>query len=212
MIHNSILQTVLDFLHLMATIAWIGGMVFNFLVVMPTVNKVLDPAMAGKFMGALFKRVRIVVYSSLIILFVTGIPMKIASQYYVGIINFDNNWEIVGFIKHIFVALLALMAIYSFEVLSPKVAKLAVKGPSPELMDLRNKQMKLGGVSFLFGIIVIFLSARKRFFPARRARPFDAQQWGTAAGWARIPPISAFCFAVFLAWIVQIYYNGGNVS
>ena len=163
MIHNSILQTVLDFLHLMATIAWIGGMVFNFLVVMPTANKVLDPAMAGKFMGALFKRVRIVVYSSLLILFVTGIPMKIASQYYVGIINFDNNWEIVGFIKHIFVALLALMAIYSFEVLSPKIAKLAVKGPSPEMMDLRNKQMKLGGVSFLFGIIIIFLSAMMNY-------------------------------------------------
>jgi uncharacterized membrane protein len=159
MIHNPILQISLDFLHLMATIAWIGGMFFNFLVVMPTVNKVLDPATTGKFMGTLMKRVRVIVYSSLLILFVTGIPMKIASEYYVAIINFDNNWEIVGFIKHVFVALLAIMAFLSFEIVSPKVAKLAAKGPSPELMSMKKNQMMLGALAFIFGIIVILLSA-----------------------------------------------------
>lgn len=157
--HNPILQTILDFLHLIATIAWIGGMFFNFLVVLPTVQKVLDPATGGKFMGFLFKRVRIVVYVSLLILFVTGIPLKIANPHYVAIINFDNNWEIVGFIKHVFVALLALMAIFSFEFLSPRIAKLAMNGPSPELIAIRKKQMMLAAASFLFGIIIVFLSA-----------------------------------------------------
>lgn len=153
------LQIILDFLHLMATIAWIGGMFFNFLVVMPTVAKALDPQTTGKFMGMLFKRVRVVVYISLIILFVTGIPMKIANEFYVSVISFGNNWELIGFVKHVFVAILALMAIYSFEVLLPKVSKLAKEGPSPKLLGLRKKQMVLGSVSFLFGIIIIFLSA-----------------------------------------------------
>jgi uncharacterized membrane protein len=156
---NPVLQTILDFLHLMATIAWIGGMFFNFLVVLPTVKKVLDPASAGKFMGFLFRRVRVVVYVSLAVLFITGIPMKIASEYYVSIINFDNTWEIIGFVKHVFVGLLALMAIYSFEFLAPAVGKLAASGPSDKLDRLRKRQMKMGAVSFLFGIIVIFLSA-----------------------------------------------------
>ena len=163
MIHNPILQTSLDFLHLMATIAWIGGMFFNFLVVMPTVQKVLDPPTLGKFLGAMFKRVRIVVYVSLLILFVTGIPMKIASEYYVSIINFDNTWETVGFIKHVFVALLAMLAIFNFEILTPKVAKLAANGPSPELAAIKKKQMKMGAVSFLFGITIIFLSAMMNY-------------------------------------------------
>jgi len=156
---NPILQTILDFFHVMATIAWIGGMFFNFLVVMPTVRKVLDLATAGKFLGTMLKRVRIVVYSSLVILFVTGIPMKIASEYYVGIINFDNTWEIVGFIKHVFVGLLALLAIINFELLSPKVARLALSAPSPQLQGLKKKQILLGSLSFLFGIIIIFLSS-----------------------------------------------------
>ncbi len=160
---NPVLQTILDFLHLMATIAWIGGMFINMLVVIPTVQKVLDPPTAGKFMNALFKRIRIVVYTSLVILFVSGIPMKIASEYYVSIINFDNNWEIAGFVKHVFVGLLALMAIYSFEFLSPKVAKLAKEGPSPILDGLKKRQMMLGAVAFLFGIIVIFISAMMNY-------------------------------------------------
>ncbi|NQU34763.1 MAG: DUF4149 domain-containing protein [Bacteroidetes bacterium] len=160
---NPILQIAFDFIHLMATIAWIGGMFFNFLVVMPTVNKVLDPATTGKFMQVLYKRVRIIVYVSLLLLFVTGIPMKIASEYYVAIINFDNNWEIAGFIKHVFVGLLALMAIYNFEILMPKVSKLAMQEPSPILMTLKKRQMKFGAISFLFGIIIIFLSAMMNY-------------------------------------------------
>ena len=163
MIDHPVLQIILDFFHLMATIAWIGGMFFNVLILMPTVSKTLDPATAGKFMSVLFKRVRVLVYVSLAILFITGIPMKIASEYYVAIINFDTSWETVGFIKHVFVALLALFAIINFEILSPKAAKLAVNGPSPELMSLKGKQMKLAGISFLFGIIVIFLSAMMNY-------------------------------------------------
>ncbi len=163
MIHSPYLQIPLDFLHLMATIAWIGGMFFNFLVVLPTVGKTLDPATTGRFMGAMLKKVRVIVYSSLLILFVTGIPMKIANEYYVAIINFDNNWEIVGFIKHVFVALLALLAIYSFEVLSPGVARLASKGPSPELVAIRKKQKLTGALSFLFGVTIIFLSAMMNY-------------------------------------------------
>jgi uncharacterized membrane protein len=163
MIHNATLQTILDFFHVMATIAWIGGMFFNFLVVMPTITKVLDPATAGKFMGAMLKRVRVVVYVSLLILFVTGIPMKIASEYYVAIINFDNTWEIIGFIKHVFVGLLALLAFYNFEILAPKAGKLAAKGPSAEMQGLKKKQMMLGAVSFLFGIIIIALSSVMRY-------------------------------------------------
>ena len=133
-------------------------MFFIVLILMPTVSKTLDPASAGKFMAVLFKRIRVMVYVSLLILFVTGIPMKIASEYYVAIINFDTSWETVSFIKHVFVALLALFAIINFEILSPKAAKLAVNGPSPALMSLKGKQMKLAGISFLFGMIVIFLS------------------------------------------------------
>lgn len=163
MIHHPILQIILDFFHLLATITWIGGMFFNVLILLPTVKKTLDPEMAGKFMITLFKRIRVMVYVSLLVLFVSGIPMKIASEYYVAIINFDSFWEIALFIKHVFVAFLALLAIYTFEILMPKIAKLAAKGSSAELLPLRKRQMILAAISFLFGIFVVFLSAMMNY-------------------------------------------------
>ncbi|MGE4541228.1 MAG: DUF4149 domain-containing protein [Bacteroidales bacterium] len=163
MLENPVVLTVLDFIHQMATIAWIGGMVFNLLAVMPTVSKVLEPALAGKFMGSLMKRVRVIVYVSLLVLFVTGIPMKIASEYYVAIINFDTAWETASFVKHVLVAILALVALYSFELLSPKVGRLAAKGPSAELVSLRKRQQKLAAVSFLLGIAIVFISVMMKY-------------------------------------------------
>jgi uncharacterized membrane protein len=163
MLENPVVLTVLDFIHQMATIAWIGGMVFNLLAVMPTVSKVLEPALAGKFMSALMKRVRVIVYVSLLVLFVTGIPMKIASEYYVAIINFDTAWETASFVKHVLVAVLALVALYSFELLSPKVGRLAAKGPSAELVNLRKRQQKMAAVSFLLGIAIVFISVMMKY-------------------------------------------------
>lgn len=160
---NPVLLFSFDFIHLMATVAWIGGLFFNFLVVMPSVSKTLDPATAGRLMGVLFKRVRVLVYVSLLVLFVTGIPMKIASPYYVAIINFDTAWETVSFVKHVLVAVMALSAFYSFEVLMPQVKKLAIQGGSEKLPALRKRQALLGGLSFVLGIVVVFLSAMMRY-------------------------------------------------
>jgi len=66
-------------------------------------------------------------------------------------------------VKHVFVAILALFALYSFEILSPKIAKLAPKGPSEELLALKNRQKKLAGASFLFGIVIVFISVMMKY-------------------------------------------------
>ena len=163
MIHNPVLLTVLDFLHQMATIAWIGGMFFNFLAVMPAASKTLEPAVMGRFMQVLMKRVRVIVYTSLLVLFVTGIPLKIASEYYVAIIHFGTDWELMSFVKHVLVAILALFVFYSFEVLNPKIGRLAAQGPSPLIPKLRAQQKKLAGLSFLLAIAIVFISVMMKY-------------------------------------------------
>jgi len=55
------------FLHLIATVFWIGGIViFNFLII-PTVQKHLDPPTARKFMGPLGRTARKIAYISIIL-------------------------------------------------------------------------------------------------------------------------------------------------
>lgn len=155
---NPILLTTFDYLHLTATITWIGGMYFNFLVLIPSVKASLDEKNTGLLLGNVFKRIKIIVYVSLIILFVTGIPMKIASEYYVSIINFDNTWELVLFIKHALIGILALLAIYNFEFVIPGIKRAAMNGNNALVVSYKKKQMILGPVSFLLGNIIVLLS------------------------------------------------------
>jgi len=156
---NIYVKVFLDCLHLIATIAWFGGLFTNFIVVRPTVLATLDPPTAGKFMNVFMRKVRIVVYVSLAVLFISGIPMKISNEYYVSIINFSNNWQIVTFIKHVFVGILTLLAIYSFEILSPKFKRVASAGPSAELNKLKGIQALTGKLSMTLALIIIVLSA-----------------------------------------------------
>jgi hypothetical protein len=48
------LYPTLDFLHLLATAAWIGGMIYIILVLMPSLTAI-DPPQRGKLMGAAAK-------------------------------------------------------------------------------------------------------------------------------------------------------------
>jgi uncharacterized membrane protein len=160
---NLYVKTTIDFIHILATITWIGGMITNIFILRPSIIKTLSPSDAGKLMGVVMKKFRILVYISIVVLGVTGIPLKIINPNYISIINFENNWEIVTFFKHICYGLLVLLAVYSFEILSPKIMKLAVQGPSAQLQQLQKRQMASGGLAFLLAIIILVLSSVMRY-------------------------------------------------
>lgn len=160
---NVFVKTLIDWLHIMATVVWIGGMFTNMVILRPVLAKTLAPADAGRFMGALMKRFRVVVYASIVLLGVTGIPLKIINENYVSIINFENSWEIVSFVKHVCYGILVLLAVYMFEVLTPRMGRLAAKGPSPEMKALQKQQMLAGSLAFLSAMVILVLSSLMRY-------------------------------------------------
>jgi uncharacterized membrane protein len=151
--------SVLNFLHLLATVTWIGGMATNILIILPSTREVLEPAVSGRFIGAVMKRFRRLVYGSIITLLLCGIPLTLLNENYVGLAQFDNAWSQVILVKHLFATALVLLAVYSFEVLAPKVAKLATKGPSPELLKAQKLQLRLASTGFVLGLIILLLIA-----------------------------------------------------
>lgn len=160
---NVFVKTLIDWLHIMATVVWIGGMFTNMVILRPVLAKTLAPADAGRFMGALMKRFRAVVYASIVLLGVTGIPLKIINENYVSIINFENSWEIVSFVKHVCYGILVLLAVYMFEVLAPRMGRLAAKGPSPEMKALQKQQVLAGSLAFLSAMVILVLSSLMRY-------------------------------------------------
>jgi uncharacterized membrane protein len=156
---NVFVKSFLDLLHQLATIAWFGMLFANFVVVRGAASKTLAPNVAGPFFKLVMQKTRIIVYVSLAVLFITGIPLKIANANYVSIINFSNNWQIVMFVKHVFVAILALLALINFEYIIPRFQKLIVQGPSLRLEKTKKLQLLAGMLSVLLALIIIILSA-----------------------------------------------------
>jgi len=146
-------------MHLFATVTWIGGMTTNTLILLPSMREALEPAIAGRFLGAVMKRFRLLVYGSIILLFFSGAVVTGIHGNYLELLRTGDSWAEVILIKHVLVATLVVLAVYAFKVLAPKVAKVAARGPSPELVGLQKLQLRLATSGLVIGLIILLLAA-----------------------------------------------------
>jgi|GEM_PF-1181548 uncharacterized membrane protein len=150
-----LILTISIFLHLIATVLWIGGLVIFNVLVVPSVQRYLEPPIAGKLMGPMGAVARKIFYIGVVLFLVSGSLMTIVNQNYEGLLNFGNAWSQAMLVKHILVGILIVLAVYHHEILIPKQAKLAGK-PSKELEKV-EKQLKLAGIAALILVFVILL-------------------------------------------------------
>ncbi len=160
---NLFVKSLLDVLHVLATVIWIGGMFVNLLIVRPTSAKVLEPSVAGRFTQALMKRFRVFVYVSIVTLGITGIPMKIVSEHYVSIIHFEHAWGILSFIKHLLYGILVVLAVLNFEILSPKIAKAAANSNYNNLARWKKWLSVSGMLALVSAIGTLVISSVMRY-------------------------------------------------
>jgi uncharacterized membrane protein len=153
------LLSVINWLHLFAMVIWFGGFFTNILVLVPSLKESLEPAAMGPFMGTFSKRFRRLVYLSIVVLLVTGVVMLLLNKEYLGLLDLGNEWSILMLIKHIFVLTMIGIAVYMFEVVFPKIGRLAAKGPSPELARVQKLQIRLGIVGFVVALAILAFTA-----------------------------------------------------
>lgn len=160
---NIYLKTGFDLIHIITTILWFGSMFTINALVKPALETTVDKNVQQQIMIKLMKKIKIVIYVCFALLFITGIPMKIANENYVSIINFSNNWQILSFIKHVFVAILGLLVLYNFE-LHPRLLKKAITTDNnSEISKLTNIFTGTGKLSMALAFIILVLSAFMRY-------------------------------------------------
>lgn len=153
------LPVLLKWIHLMATVAWIGGMFTNFFIYIPSVGKTLDAPVAGKLMAVVMKRFRILVYVSMTVFLITGIIMGAIHLESSAILSNKNQMVAILIFKVPLYILMVILAIVAFELVAPRVARLAKDGPSQKLQRAQRNQKILAFTGFLLGMLVIALSA-----------------------------------------------------
>ena len=161
------LLTISFFVHMIATVVWIGGLVLLSVLVWPEARKALARADQTGALLDFLDRVRRRFYAlanlSLIALWVTGLFQMDKNIHYDGFLQFTNDWSRAILLKH--VAVLGMMIVggaMQFGVLPAldRASLLARHGKdSPDLERLRQRERRLVAINCVLGLLVLFLTA-----------------------------------------------------
>ena len=139
---------VVTFLHDLFTAVWVGGLIVLGLVVMPSARKVLGMGpQTKKLMDAIQKRMSVLVYVSIVGLWLTGVLLSRRSPAFQGLFQFGNPYATVLAFKHLLVLLMVAVAMLR------SLALRRVSGPTQERLK--------AGLLFLnmaLSILVLILS------------------------------------------------------
>jgi uncharacterized membrane protein len=151
---------------MLATVAWLGGIVSISLLVMPAVHRSLKPADQLAFIEALQKRLEPLAWFSLVVLIATGLFQLSANSHYNGFLDISTQWSVAILVKHSLVAVMVVVsAVQTWEVL-PAIRRLLMRrerGASEEEMDhLRRREERLLRLNFILSILILGATALAR--------------------------------------------------
>jgi uncharacterized membrane protein len=156
-----------QFLHLVATIVWLGGLTLMTIIVLPETRALMARHEQHRVLIDLLDRLRKRFYPlanlSLVVLIVTGLYQMDRSPQYDGLLQFTNDWTRAILLKHLAVlGMLLIGTIMQWGVLPAleRASLLARQGKeSPDLEKLRQRESRLTAINCVLGILVLVCTA-----------------------------------------------------
>lgn len=156
---------VMFWLHMLATVTWVGSLAAISFLVMPAARKTLNPLDQLSFLTAMQKRLEPVAWFSMGILVATGLFQLSANPHYDGFLSTSGQWSIAILVKHSFAIVLAVTsAIQTWEVL-PAIRRTllrAEKAAPDELARLHRKETLLLRLNLALAILILAATAAAR--------------------------------------------------
>lgn len=146
---------IYQFIHLLMTVLWIGGMLFMHFVLNPALATI-NPAEAGKLMGSIAKRFTIIAWSSTILLLVTGL-LKTPSGL---LLDTSNAYGTILLLKHLAFGIMIINGVIITFGVAPKLRSFAPKEgqrPPVEFIGAQKRLGVLSGMNMALGVLVLFL-------------------------------------------------------
>ncbi len=152
-------------LHLLATVTWIGSLVALSLLVKPAASRTLSALDQMAFLEAIQHRLEPAAWFSLSVLVVTGLFQMSVNIHYNGFLSVSDQWSIAILIKHILVLLMIVVsAVYTWDIL-PSLRRLLLlrgKADPQKLADLQRKETRLMRLSLILAALILAATAVAR--------------------------------------------------
>jgi uncharacterized membrane protein len=154
-------------LHMLATVVWIGGLAALAIFVLPAARRALDASAYAAFLAQLQRRFDPLGWFSLMVLAATGMFQMSASPNYQGFLAVENRWAVAILIKHLVFFGMAGLSAYITWGLMPKIRRLALRRAASGSLDveanrLATQESRLLQINLLLGILVLALTAIAR--------------------------------------------------
>ena len=152
-----VLNVVVEFLHELAAVAWIGGIIYANLILMPAISVVAGPE-RGKLLGAVAKRFTILSWLSILVLIITGIVKGLSPE----MAESTPTEHLTMLVKYALFAGMVLVGVLITFVLSPKMKKLAPKPgekPASGFAKVQKQIATLAFVNMILGVLVLLVLA-----------------------------------------------------
>jgi uncharacterized membrane protein len=165
MLTNSFIIGVSFFFHLVATVAWIGGLVTLAVIVQPVLNHIVtDVRERARLNEAIFKRFQPIANLSLIVLILTGMVQTFTNRFYKGFLQFDNAWAQAILLKHLAIigmVILAGIITFSVQPALQRNALLVANGVADEAQSarLQQQQIRLTRINLALSVLVLLFTA-----------------------------------------------------
>lgn len=152
-------------LHMLATVTWIGSLVAISILVLPAARKTLKPIEQLSFLEAMQKRLEPIAWFSMGLLVVTGLFQLSASPHYDGFLSTSGQWSIAILVKHsLAVIMVVVSAIQTWEVL-PAIRRglmRAEKADPAELARLQRNETLLLRINLILAMLILAATALAR--------------------------------------------------
>jgi uncharacterized membrane protein len=163
---NQVTLSLVYALHMLATVIWIGGLLYQSIFLFPALRSIADPKIIAGLSERLRSRFQPIAWLSLAVLIGTGLIQMTTHPGYVGFLAIENTWSRAILIKHIVIGLMVGIAAYQSFVLYPQLTRsLILEKKNSQEMKVGvhvNSEAWLARLNLFFSVIVLIFTAIAR--------------------------------------------------
>jgi len=151
-------------LHMLATVVWIGTLAALALVVIPSARRALDAPAFAAFLGSLQKRTDPLGWFCLAVLTGTGLFQMSASPNYQGFLVITNPWGMAILVKHLTFGLMIAASVYMTWFLLPELRRNALRQSQGQTINpaLERRSILLLNLNLILAVFILALTAIAR--------------------------------------------------
>lgn len=153
------------FLHIGATVIWIGGILLLTLLVVPELNRALaeQPAL-HQLLRRLRKRFTPLGNLALATLIVTGVLQMSTDPNYESLLSFSNRWSQILLFKHLLLIIMAAAGLFLQLTVAPALERASLllergRGDADEWNRLRRRERRLTLLIASLAVLILAASA-----------------------------------------------------